>query len=168
MKSKLVLPLIIFSLLNCKQSAQEELDFHLNEVKKLNKKIPGRNWSVLRYYNEAKGLGYDLSGETSNSKERLCFHYSNDSSKYFIEYYIANTIIDSVEHVVELRHLDTLYYFTKRIGELTEKTFVIGKYTYLFMRNELGEGQREYYLLHRDSLKNVRGNPSNHLPTMQN
>jgi hypothetical protein len=62
--------------------------------------------------------------------------------------------------------LDTLweYIHFEEITDLNQEIFIKGKYLYMYRNHLLTERQKKYYEIHKDSLKNVKGNDLPNLP----
>ncbi len=59
---------------------------------------------------------------------------------------------------------DTLYYYQAFMFGTMRKYFIRGKYFYDYYHGELEHSQEQYFIKHRDSLINIRGNKLPHLP----
>ncbi|NME72963.1 hypothetical protein [Flammeovirga aprica] len=76
--------------------------------------------------------------------------YINDNQSFYCQYYFSDC--------------DTNIFYKKKPSGIKE--FRRGKYVYQFNERQLSEGQRCFYLMNRDSLRKVRGDKLQFLPSV--
>lgn len=158
-----ILGIIHLGIISC--SGNKEIDLHLGNIQKSNKSIPVDGWKLVRYFNDDRGIGYDLTRDSYNENSRLCFHHDKKNDKYFIEYFIKKYRDNQFAYNLEINQADTLYFYKSPLKDLNTKIFIMGEYQFLYMHNKLNPGQREYFRIHSDSLREIKGDNLPLLPS---
>lgn len=162
-----VLGLIIVLSFGC-NNKKRQLKDHLERINSQEiTSIEPNNWTIKHYYKDDY-IFYQLHKKVADTILNFEFEYYKEYDKYVILdynklYFDTN---NKFYYSLQLKK-DTLYYYRMRDPSSIEKEFIVGKYYYLWKFNQLTQGQKDYFIKHRDSLIKVRGNELPKLPELK-
>lgn len=130
--------------------------------------------STLPYFVDNSGWDFVLTGNTDGQSSLSFEKKETDTVKHVIFSvdahknplgvirYTKKFRENGKEHTIKMGSNDTL--FSYYVGESRDTVFQIGEYYYRFIYFKLDTAEQKYYLLHKDSLKSIRGDNLPKLP----
>ena len=132
-------------------------------------KVDKIGWTLNYYIDKDKSTFYEISNKVADTLINFSFRHYKDNDKYIIEDYnkFYKNKKDNCFYSLQLKK-DTLYYYKMRdLSSQLAKEFIVGKYYYQYIYNQLKLGQKRYFELHVDSLIKIRGNNLPKLPEVK-
>lgn len=147
--------------------AQSKYEFYLEPFKKEFPFLSNYRWEVIIEYEYKEHI--ELVAETQIGDTLLYINAARVLEDGIIKYKLRNIrkTFDRNEWY-DLQAFDSnlklLYWCRVKNGNIDEKKFIVGEYAFKFDEDLMDEGQSRFYALHRDSLKQVKGNNLPDLP----
>jgi hypothetical protein len=135
-------------------SCDNKIETHLKRVdKKLFYNNNAYDWEVLQYIdNQNQYIIFKYDGDTLKSLRFI----PNEDDIPMISQYEMKFPCDRIDTCfVRIQEQDTLYFF--RQGK-NRKEFIVGEYAYRYTTLQLTTREMDFYEIHADSLRRIRGN----------
>lgn len=113
-------------------------------------------WHLLQEIPTKFTTEYTIEKIENDTLKILYFGTATDEENYIIEYRKRFPCGEMDTCFINIHpELDTLFYYKQSNGI---KKFVVGEYSYRFINQMFSAEEQEFFFLHEDSLRRVRGN----------
>jgi hypothetical protein len=150
MRSIYWLLIICFSAISCRKDWQVALD-HADEVAIHSN--TSDDWVLVETIKQKDHKIFLVKKIDSDTLKYLYVVHSKEGNTF--NRYIREFPCDRAKCVLEMFRQDTLYYYSEMAGI---RTFSAGEYQYRYEKLMLDSIELDYFQMHADSLRKVRGN----------